>query len=872
MKPFRPVNRRIRLLDPAGIPSLRTLQGLLRLAVIVCATLLSGLAVCAQQTRTSGDASASIHGTVTTKQENATSGVAGVSVKLSPQPAAGNPLTTDTDDAGKYEFKGLQPGAYTISVTLAGFKPLTKNVSLGPGQAALQDLPLDLETVAEKVEVNEQNETMATESISAPAENVTERQLESLPTPMQKIKDVLPITPGVVRTLDGKLSLRGSDENQSLFLVNSAQTTDPVTGSFSIPIPPAAVESFAVYKTPYNASFGGFSGGVTTVETKPPQDQLHFHIRNPIPFILGKNDQISGIGEATPGVEFGGPILAHKVFYSEVFQYEVKKRTVRGLPYPEDISKRQGFNSFTTLEAILSPQQILTVTVNAFPFRQQHYDANSLVPLTASNDLDQKGGAIAVADKYQFASGAVLSAIAQYTRFDSNAHGQGPEDMLITPEGYGGNFFNRWSRRGKEFQFIPSYQFPAKHWLGKHEITVGADVNHRSYTGTSVSDPVQLLAQDGTLTGRINFQAAGAQNAADTAVAEFVHDHWIFDQHWSADLGARLSSETNGWSAAIAPRVGISFAPENSGRTVIRAGAGLFYSVLPLLAGDFAANPTRTVSLFDATGMLLAPPTTFTNVYVGNVNPLCGAPLPLQPGTTPRNFTWNLELDHRLKKNVALRAGYLDSHTTYLFVVNPFQAPAGGNSFLGLANTGSSHYREVEGTVRFSLRERDQVNASYIWSRTRGDLNNLSAVLIPFEQPVIRPNVYGISPYDIPNRFVSWGIFAVPWKMTFSPLVDVHTGQPYSKVDVLQNYVGVPNGERFGTYFSLDVKLYREFRIPYLGTKSGKAHHVRLGFYSTNVTNHHNFHDVFNNVTAPNFGQFAGFLDRRDGAVIEFID
>jgi len=25
-------------------------------------------------------------------------------------------------------------------------------------------------------------------------------------------------------------------------------------------------------------------------------------------------------------------------------------------------------------------------------------------------------------------------------------------------------------------------------------------------------------------------------------------------------------------------------------------------------------------------------------------------------------------------------------------------------------------------------------------------------------------------------------------------------------------------------------------------------------------------------VTAPNFGQFAGFLDRRDGAMIDFVD
>jgi hypothetical protein len=29
---------------------------------------------------------------------------------------------------------------------------------------------------------------------------------------------------------------------------------------------------------------------------------------------------------------------------------------------------------------------------------------------------------------------------------------------------------------------------------------------------------------------------------------------------------------------------------------------------------------------------------------------------------------------------------------------------------------------------------------------------------------------------------------------------------------------------------------------------------------------------VYNNVTAPNSGQFVGFLDRRDGAIIDFID
>jgi hypothetical protein len=289
----------------------------------------------------------------------------GISVKLIAAPPNGTTLTADTDDAGKYEFQNLEPGSYTISIGQQGFKTVTKTVAVAPGQATVLDITLELETVTEKVEVREQNQVISTESVSNPDATVTHRQLVALPTPQEKIREVLPITPGVVKTQDGKLTFKGSDENQSLFLVNSAQTADPVTGSFSIPVPTDAVQSFAVYKTPYNAGLGSFSGGLTTIETKPPLEQWNFYVKNFVPSVLGKNGSMVGISEATPGVDFGGPLLSDKLFFSEVFQYDMKKTTVRGLPWPDDISKKQGFSSFSTLEAILSPKQVVTLTVNA---------------------------------------------------------------------------------------------------------------------------------------------------------------------------------------------------------------------------------------------------------------------------------------------------------------------------------------------------------------------------------------------------------------------------------------------------------------------------------------------------------------------------
>ena len=49
------------------------------------------------------------------------------------------------------------------------------------------------------------------------------------------------------------------------------------------------------------------------------------------------------------------------------------------------------------------------------------------------------------------------------------------------------------------------------------------------------------------------------------------------------------------------------------------------------------------------------------------MNPLNSSALPSQPGTTPRNVTWNLGAVRDLRKNLQLDVGYLNSHTSYLF-------------------------------------------------------------------------------------------------------------------------------------------------------------------------------------------------------------
>jgi hypothetical protein len=833
--------------------------------------LLAPLAALAQKTPNAANGpGTSLKGTVTTQNGDV---LAGATVKLAKNPPIGVPATAQTDENGHYEFHNLQSGNYSISVEGAGFKKTEKAVLLKDGEQSVQDFILDVGNLSETVQVTGMATIISTESASAPVSVVTNTQLVTLPTQQEQVKEVIPVTPGVVRTLDSKLVFKGSDENQSLLIINSTRNTDPVTGSFGITVPTDAVESFAVYKTPYDASLGSFSGGLTTISTKSPADSLDFNLTKLGLTVLGKNGHIAGLGGANPSISFDVPLIAHKLLLSEAFQYEMKKTTVEGLPWPDDISKKQGFNSYSTLEAILSSNHLLTLTVNAFPLRTDHIDISALVPQPASNSLNQNGVAIALSDRYEFASHAILSTVAQYTRFDSEAHGYGPEDMLITPQGYGGNYFNTWSRRGKEFQFLSTYELPKKDWHGSHEIRVGVDIDSRSFFGTTESRPIQILREDNSLAETVNFGSGPAQTPSDSIFAEFVQDHWLLGSHVSADLGLRFTTETSGWAAGAAPRVGLAYSPGKDEKTVVRAGAGLFYGVLPLLAATWAANPSRTITQFDTSGLPIGPPITYTNAYTAGLNPLVFPSLPQQPDTTPRNVTWNLGVVRELHKNLQLDVSYLNSRTSYLFVVEPFTAASPTDaSYMGLTNTGSSKYHELEGSVHYTFRASDELKASYIWSHARGDLNNLSSVMIPFAAPVFRPDVYGILASDIPNRFISWGIFALPWKITFSPLVDVHSGFPYSSIDVTQQYAGTPNGQRFPTYFSLDLKAYRTFRIPVLKGKSGKGHHFRLGAYSLNVTNHGNFSTVYNNVASPDFARFVGLLYRHEGMTLDFVD
>jgi hypothetical protein len=244
----------------------------------------------------------------------------------------------------------------------------------------------------------------------------------------------------------------------------------------------------------------------------------------------------------------------------------------------------------------------------------------------------------------------------------------------------------------------------------------------------------------------------------------------------------------------------------------------------------------------------------------------------LEPGTSPHTLSWEGEFEREVTKDLSIRVGYLDTHTYALFVIDQMLDPNGGTGLLALRNSGDSQYRQAQVTVHYTASPRIDLTGSYTWSQGKGDLNTISDSLVPFAAPVIQPDASGLLPSDVPHRVLVTSLMRLPDKFVFSPVADVHTGLPYSDLDVYQNYVGVPDSFRFPTYFSLDIRVYREFSLhafPFM--ERVKNRKIRLGFYSTDVTNRRNPHDVYNNVTSPIFGVFAGPEKRIDGVVLDLV-
>ena len=787
--------------------------------------------------------SATVRGSVFVQDSGGNqSPVAGAKVQLR-GPAT---LEAETDQSGECVIQAVPYGNYAVEATTTGFKAVrTVRVESEEVQLALELKP---EGVSTSVLVTaDPAETRS----PAPTETISDKTLRDAPNVKERFESALPLIPGVVRGPDGHVNLKGTRNTQSGALVNSANVTDPVTGSPAINLPVDVVASVQVISNPYDPEYGRFTGAVSTVATKTSDyEKFHFSFQNFIPRLRDEGGSIRGIDAATPRATFTGPLVKDKVAITQSFEYRFVETPVNSLPPFHRDTKLESFDSYTQLDFTISSKQTANVSVAVYPQKLDYLGLNTFTTQESTPDFHQRGYQINVQDSYVVGQG-LLSSQFSYKRFDADITAQSDDPYRILLETTEGGFFNRQARRTSRVGWQENYHFAPWKFAGSHQFTVGLSYEHSHYDGRQTFLPVELDGASDLPVERITFSSPTSFKVAQNEIAWFAGDQWAILPRLTLNLGIRFDHDTITDSTHAAPRAGFLLTLTRDGKTLLKGGVGLFYDRVPLMAASFTELPDRTVAVLGPN----SEPTSsvfYQNEIDGGLR-------------NPRSTSWSLELDRQVLSNLFLRVAYEQRNTSNDLIVSP--VARGTTGVLELSNNGSDSYREFQVAARFKLRQ-SLLNASYVRSRAFGDLNDLNQFFGNLAQPVIQPDARGRLPFDAPNRFLFWGSIAGPWKLTVVPVYDLHTGFPYSIEDQYRAFVGPRNVARFPLFSSFDLQVTRRIWLSFHGRRMP----ARVGGGVFNLFNHFDPRDVQNNLASARFGEFfnTSWREYRGKFVLEF--
>ena len=257
----------------------------------------------------------------------------------------------------------------------------------------------------------------------------------------------------------------------------------------------------------------------------------------------------------------------------------------------------------------------------------------------------------------------------------------------------------------------------------------------------------------------------------------------------SAGLPRLYQRDWNNFS----PRLGLAWDLKGKGRTVVRAGWGLFYDAFSqdFFAGQLPFNTFNPGPAFNPVG---PSPVLFSFSTVGTIQN--GVPIYSGFGDsdvfavdpklrTPYVQNFNLNVQRELFKNGVLEVGYVGSHGTKLFryrdinqpanpsvsSARPFDngpfAPSGGTFFYvnHLETTANSNYNALQ--TSFTLRNRRGWTSAinYTWSHSIDNASDGQDYVANATQPdnSFRADLErGNSNFDSRHRFVATASYSIP--------------------------------------------------------------------------------------------------------------
>jgi trimeric autotransporter adhesin len=265
--------------------------------------------------------------------------VPGVTVTLTNE-ATSVSRTTQTNHLGEYAFVSVEPGEYTLKVSMPGFKSIeNRGIHIGTQQFLTLDFTLEVGNLQEAITV--EGATPLETSNASMGSTLDSRTLETLPTAGRNPFFLATITPGVTHTGDPQfvrqqdqtnsslLSLGGGPRRGNNYTLDGVSIVDIRNRATVIPSI-EAVEEVKVQVTTYDAEMGRTGGGVFNMTGKSGANTWHGSLlgqnrpskTRSLSYFARKACELGNGSCEKPNTYFylyagsvGGPIVKNKTFF-----------------------------------------------------------------------------------------------------------------------------------------------------------------------------------------------------------------------------------------------------------------------------------------------------------------------------------------------------------------------------------------------------------------------------------------------------------------------------------------------------------------------------------------------------------------------------
>lgn len=263
--------------------------------------------------------------------------VAGATVRAKNEATGAEIAPVTTTSEGSYEFAGLSPGAYTVTVEATSFKrSVTTGTDVKVGIVNPLDVKLQPGNISETVTVTSGNEETLNTDQAQISHSFESKKITDLPSNAagSGLDTIALLIPGVAQNSGGGtntngtgLSVNGNRGRSNNFQIDGADNNDLSVGGPNLFIDNQdTVQEFQVITNNFSAQYGRNLGAVVNIVQKSGTNEFHgsaFDYHRDRRNLDSLNNIERASGQTYPnrflsnvfGGTFGGPIKKNKIFF-----------------------------------------------------------------------------------------------------------------------------------------------------------------------------------------------------------------------------------------------------------------------------------------------------------------------------------------------------------------------------------------------------------------------------------------------------------------------------------------------------------------------------------------------------------------------------